>query len=478
MIRNLFLSILENSVSTSIVILVLLILAPILNKRYAAKWKYWLWIVLAFRLIIPFHRNVSFQQFVIPIPPQATIPVTPTTGARIPIVLQAEYNQTNITLLDLVIMAWIIGFLISLSVHLLSYLHYKKQIVKNGIPITNSCISHQLLSLTKDLKIKRKISVIKYQEAASPMIIGFFQPILTLPENEYNHEELFFILKHELIHLKRHDVYFKLLFLAATALHWFNPIIYLMQKEAVVDMELSCDECVIQDMAYNDRKAYTETLFSTLHKQYRKKNILSTQFYGGTNIMKKRFKNILNRTKKKNGLSLLVCVVSLTMVFGTLAGCSITEPDSSEPLPTTNKTTTNEIENDLPSIPPETPPADIQEADSVENGEEPLSTDEQEIKGIVEAFATIYFNGDKEGIQNYLTTPFEWDIDVYEGDASTISNTSIKGLTEIGEKTAGDTCVVSLEYKESAESDSFRYLTIILIKQTNGWKIQFYGIEG
>lgn len=114
----------------------------------------------------------------------------------------------------------------------------------------------------------------------------------------------------------------------------------------------------------------------------------------------------------------------------------------------------------------------------MENGEEPLSTDEQEIKGIVEAFATIYFNGDKEGIQNYLTTPFEWDIDVYEGDASTISNTSIKGLTEIGEKTAGDTCVVSLEYKESAESDSFRYLTIILIKHTNGWKIQFYGIEG
>lgn len=473
MIRNLFLSIIESSVSTSIVVLVLLLLSPILNKRYAIKWKYWLWIVLAFRLIIPFYRNMSYQQFVIPVPPQATTPIFPNTGAGIPIVLQEGYKQANISLLDLVIIAWIIGFLIYLSIHLLSYLHYKKKIIKNGIPIKNDCILRQLLSLLKDLKVKREISVIKYREAASPMIIGFFQPILILPENEYRAEELFFILKHELIHLKRHDVYFKLLFLVATALHWFNPIIYLMQKEAAVDMELSCDERVIQDTPYDVRKAYTETLLSTLHKQYGKKNILSTQFYGGTNIMKKRFKNILNRAKKKNGFLLLICTVSLTLTLGTLVGCSITKPDSSEPSPTTNKT-----ENNSTSIPPETLPTDIQESGSVENGGETLSTDGQEIKDIVEAFATVYFGGDKDSIQNYLTTPFEWDIDVYEGVTDTVSDMSIKGLTEIGEKAIGDICVVSLEYKDSAQSDTFQYLTIELIKQSNGWKIQFYGIEG
>lgn len=79
--------------------------------------------------------------------------------------------------------------------------------------------------------------------------------------------------------------------------------------------------------------------------------------------MKKRFKNILNRTKKKNGFLLLVCVVSLTLTLGTLVGCSITEPDSSEPSPTTNKT-----ENNFTSISPETLPIDIQESGSVGNG--------------------------------------------------------------------------------------------------------------
>ena len=43
------------------------------------------------------------------------------------------------------------------------------------------------------------------------MIIGFFKPVLVLPKERYSPEELFFILKHELVHLKRGDVYFKLL---------------------------------------------------------------------------------------------------------------------------------------------------------------------------------------------------------------------------------------------------------------------------
>lgn len=96
------------------------------------------------------------------------------------------------------------------------------------------------------------------------MIIGFGRSVLVLPEEAYRPEELVFILKHELVHLKRGDVYVKLLLMASKAVNWFNPIIWMMQKEAVADMELSCDERVVQDTNFSVRKAYTETLFSTL----------------------------------------------------------------------------------------------------------------------------------------------------------------------------------------------------------------------
>lgn len=72
-----------------------------------------------------------------------------------------------------------------------------------------------------------------------------------------------------------------------------------MQKEATIDMELSCDERVPQGSDYATRKAYTETLLSTLHKQSSKKTVLSTGFYRGKQIMKKRFKNILAKKKEE-----------------------------------------------------------------------------------------------------------------------------------------------------------------------------------
>lgn len=53
MITSIFLSFFESSISVSLIIVLLLLLAPFLNRRYAAKWKYWIWIVLALRLMIP-----------------------------------------------------------------------------------------------------------------------------------------------------------------------------------------------------------------------------------------------------------------------------------------------------------------------------------------------------------------------------------------------------------------------------------------
>ena len=53
MAANLFLSVLEISISTGFIVLILMLLSPFLNMRYAAKWKYWIWLFLALRLIVP-----------------------------------------------------------------------------------------------------------------------------------------------------------------------------------------------------------------------------------------------------------------------------------------------------------------------------------------------------------------------------------------------------------------------------------------
>ena len=60
MMTNVFLAFLEISASTSLVIAILLLVTSLLNKRYAAKWKYLIWIFLALRLLIPF-RGADMQ---------------------------------------------------------------------------------------------------------------------------------------------------------------------------------------------------------------------------------------------------------------------------------------------------------------------------------------------------------------------------------------------------------------------------------
>lgn len=361
---NMFLSFLEISIPISLIIVLLLLLTPVLNKRYAAKWKYWIWIVLTLRLIIPLGENgrqpvadmqpqmadqgrseseivppdmldngTVQRRVIVEIPAQITTPIT----------VQSEKNS-SISMLDIMTFIWIFGSLLFISVHLINYFHYKHQIFKKGKIVKDRDALYLLLNLKHELHIKCTVPVVEYSEAASPMLIGFFNHVLVLPGDQYNSEELFFILKHELIHLKRGDIYFKLLFVVANAVHWYNPLVWFMHKEAVVDMELSCDERVTQGSDYATRKAYTETLLSTLHKQSVKKTVLSTEFYGGKRIMKKRFKNILAKTRKKNGLAVLICAIILTVSMGTMVGCSIAK-ESAEDVPGQPETEDTETRN-------------------------------------------------------------------------------------------------------------------------------------
>lgn len=456
MTKDLFLSFFELSVSTGFIVFFLLLLKPLLNRQYTAKWNYYLWIALAFRLIIPFHVRLSILPLEINVPAQITSPLITNETAAIPINIRSELKLTEYTFLDFIAVIWLIVCISILLFSISAYVYYKIQIHKKGIFVKDPRILSQFYELKSDLQIKRKIAIVKFKTAESPMIIGYFRPLLVIPDQEYSNDEIFFILKHELIHFKRHDTFFKFLFVIANALHWYNPLIFVMQKEAIVDMELSCDEEVIQGKAYIVRKKYTETLLSTLHKHHKSVNSFTTQFYGGKQIMKKRFRNILTETKKKNGFFFFVCAISMTLLLGAITGCSLTEQNSLEPRTEEQETVVSEP---LP-VP-----------------EESISYDEQEIKRVAEEFLTAYFNKDTDKIQNFLSDPFEWDIEVYSG-TGTISNISLKGLSDLGGKENGSVQVISVEYMDSNIGDSYRYLTLEFIKQDNEWKIQFYGIEG
>lgn len=352
--ENLFLSVLSISLTTSVVIIALIVLGSLLNKRYVAKWKYGLWIALALRLLVPVNYTVPDSDFQITVPDEVgslTVSDIFETEDEVEAAQPAEVQamepksaepqtiapqsaepriqpkvQSSFSVMQALSYLWIAGAVCLLIWQLTGYYYCKRRIVKRGKPAESHILSRQLHELCDELSIRTDIALLIYEKASSPMIIGFRRPILVLPGDEYTLQESYYILKHELIHLRRHDVLIKFLLMLARDIHWFNPVIYLMQREAVVDMELACDEAVVRGASFDQREAYTETLMSLLHGRQRRGPLLSTQFSGGVRIMKKRFRNILTRANKKNGLIVFSLVLIMTMIIGTMVGCSMEQP--------------------------------------------------------------------------------------------------------------------------------------------------------
>lgn len=331
------------SASTGLVVLLLLLLSPLLNRRYASKWKYLIWILLAARLLLLIDAGDVLEaaddvfsrkeEPAAQAEPEGTgIEAERPAPRRIMLEIPARMtsplsgqDKKGMTPLEVSAFVWGAGSLLFIAVHMAGYLHYKRRVLRDGTKVKEAALWQQMLTLKREMGIRRTVFVIEFPEAESPMLLGFFRQILVLPDREYSREEMFFILKHELVHVKRGDVYWKLLLVAANGVHWFNPLVWIMRKEAAVDMELSCDERVTKGADPATKKAYTETLLSTLHKGRGRRIVLSTGFYGGKQIMKKRFRNILRKTGKKNGLPVLLSAAVLTICMGTLVGCSVAQ---------------------------------------------------------------------------------------------------------------------------------------------------------
>lgn len=360
------------------------------------------------------------------------------------------------------------------------------------------------------------------------MIIGFFRTYLAIPEGVYSEEELYFIFRHELIHFKRYDTFLKFLFMSARAAHWFNPVIAVMQREAVIDMELSCDEQVVQGISDSGRKAYTETLLSALERQCGKTNALTTQFNGGIRVMKRRFQNILGQSGQKRGLFLLVLAVCMTLILGMMTGCTAAQMESSEnpdgqeyraketgerealqgeEEPSEQEQAQSGAENVQPQEDQaQGGPGDVQsqgksgemqpQEDQVQGGSgeiqpqtDPqnsrntgrtpaLSEDAMEIGTVASDFSRAYFDGDQEELGKFLADSYDGDVEVYpDAEPKVVGMTAVRGLEDIGESQIGDTGVVSVACDRADTGEGLLYLTLEMIKQENGWKVSFYGLE-
>lgn len=133
------------------------------------------------------------------------------------------------------------------------------------------------------------------------------------------------ILKHELTHCKRKDLWFKGILLLARALHFFNPFVHWMARLAEKDMELSCDLVVMADCGMAEREAYSMAILRTVREAKSKNMQMSTAFSGGKEELKMRFENIFDMTQKKRGIALFLAAALVVCGGTAFVGCAESE---------------------------------------------------------------------------------------------------------------------------------------------------------
>ena len=331
----------------SVLALIFILITPLLTKRYSVSACYYAWLVVIIGLIIPLRPQWSNAIIRVDISSQTAVSSTQTESGQTsdkttqpipPLAIQFRDNPVRyiqpvslpnplsntvlpssspvVSLWQFTALVWLVGVIVFLIHHGIKHYRFIKMIRRWSEQITEAQTVSTLHSLQAEMGISKPVSLYQCPNIGSPMMTGLLKPRILLPATDLTPDALRFILAHELVHYKRKDLYYKCLILLATAIHWFNPIVYLVAKTIDTQCELSCDAKVVQSADPGTRHNYSLAIINLVKYRSVLKTSLSTNFHYGRKCMKKRIFTIMDMSKKRTGIAIFLAVLLITLGTG------------------------------------------------------------------------------------------------------------------------------------------------------------------
>ena len=310
--NELFLKIINMSISASWLVLAVLLLRLVLKK--APKWvNVLLWGIVAIRMICPF----SFESALSLIPSAETIPLDiemaakPTIDSGVPainsvvnpvlssfappqhVLTSANPLQIWIPILNII---WLIGV---------------------GALLLYTAVSYWRLCRKVDTAVRYKGNIFQSENVSSPFVLGIIKPRIYLPFN-MNGQDLEHVVAHEQAHIRRKDHWWKPLGFLLLTIHWFNPLMWLAYVLLCRDIELACDEKVIKELGNEQRADYMQALVAC---SVNRRMIAACPLAFGEVGVKERVKSVMNYKKP----AFWVIIIAVIICVG-VAACFLTNP--------------------------------------------------------------------------------------------------------------------------------------------------------
>lgn len=162
--------------------------------------------------------------------------------------------------------------------------------------------------------LNRRPRLVVSRTLPSPVTMGLLSPVVIMPA-DFPADRVYYVFLHELTHIRRMDGVYKWLVEAAVCLHWFNPAVYVLQKEVSRACELSCDEEVIRRMDGRNKHLYGEILLTALRRRPMPVSAdMGLPLSENAKWMKERLVSIMEFRKRSRPWSLAACIMSATIV--------------------------------------------------------------------------------------------------------------------------------------------------------------------
>jgi hypothetical protein len=205
------------------------------------------------------------------------------------------------------VFVWLGGMCAFALFFITAYIKCRREFL-TSLPVENDFIDSWL----REHPMLRTVQIRQSDRIKAPLTYGVFRPVILLPKKTGWTDEtrLGYILTHEFVHIRRFDSLSKLLFAAAVCVHWFNPFVWVMHILANRDIELSCDETVVQTFGETMKSDYALTLIAMEEKKKGFKPLCNNF---SKNAIEERIISIMKMKK----ISLAGIMLAMALVVGT-----------------------------------------------------------------------------------------------------------------------------------------------------------------
>lgn len=332
-LSQIFLTFLYKNMTVSVVIIAVL-LARLLLRKMPKKYSYILWSIVGIRMIfdLPFATNISVFNLFRGFAKRSSTMGTMLTGSRktnlqgatdalntigttgtstahasrnTTVGAMTHTLTTSQMVLGILGLLWLIVVALFVAYGIYSY-------VKCRLLVRTAVIAHDIIPDTH--KKKGIVSVWECDRIPSPFVLGLIRPRIYIPFRMPKQEQAY-ILAHEQCHIRRLDPLWKLIAFLLLAVYWWNPLVWCAFFYMVRDMEMSCDEAVIEQFGNEIKQGYSNSLLSFAMERH-PYSFAPIAF--GEGDAGRRIKNVLNFKKPHTWVAILVIVLLVVVCVSCL----------------------------------------------------------------------------------------------------------------------------------------------------------------